>query len=58
MESILGYGGVNLFHTPVWNGTDGAGHGTPSNSIGPPVPPGTQPISVLFNRQSNKVKVG
>ena len=58
MAFILGYGGANLFLAPFGNGTDGAGHGTPSNSIGTPIPPSTQKMSVLFNRQSNEVKVG
>ena len=42
MTYIIGYGGANLFHTQVRNGTYGAGHGTSSNSIGTPVPPGAQ----------------
>ena len=58
MAYILGSGGANLFHAPVRDGTDSAGHGTPINSIGTPVPPGTQKMSVIFNRQSNEVKVG
>ena len=58
MASILGSGGANIFHNPVWNETEGASHGTPSNSMDTPVPPGTQTMIVLFNRQSNEVKVG
>ena len=58
MASILEYGGVILFNNPVRNGMDGAGHNTPSISMGTPLPPGTQKMSVLFNTQSNKVKVG
>ena len=58
MAYIIGSVGANLFHNPVRNGTDGAGHGIPSNSIVTPVPPVTQKMSVLFNRQSNEVKVG
>ena len=49
---------MNLFHTPVQNGTEGAGHVTPINSIGNPVPPGTQKLSVISNGQINEVKVG
>ena len=45
MEYIIGYGRENLFQTLVWNVTNGAGHGTPSNSIGTPVPPGTQKLA-------------
>ena len=58
MASIPGSGGAKLFHNPVWNGNDGAGHIPPSNSIGTLVPPATQKMSVLFNRQSNEIKVG
>ena len=58
MAYILGSGGANLFNTPVRNVTDGAGHGTPSNSIITPFPPGAQKMSVFFDKQSNKVKFG
>ena len=58
MESILGSRGANLFNTPVQNGNGSAGHCTPSNSMGTPVPPGTRKMSVLFNKQNNEVKNG
>ena len=58
MAYILGSGGANLFHTPVQNGTDGAGNGTPRNSMGTPVPPGTKTMYVFLNKQSNEFKVG
>ena len=58
MESILGSRGANLFNTPVQNGNGSAGHCTPSNSMGTPVPPGTKTMYVFLNKQSNEVKVG
>ena len=56
MTYILGFVGANLFRTPVRNGTDSEIHGISSNSIGTPVPPVPQKMSILFNNKSNEVK--